>query len=172
MANEDVAYVQWNIVVVQLLDHVQLFVTLWTIDSQASLCKEFPRQEYWSGLPFSYRGDLPAPGSNLHFLLDKRILHHWVTWEWNGVFQWNITGMEYYSAKKKKRERENISPFTATWMNLESIMLCEMSDRKTNTIWSHLYIESKKQNENIQIQRIFGCQKGGHLWGCKIGEED
>ena len=90
--------------------------------------------------------------------------------------EWSIP-VEYYwngilLSKKKKRERENISPFTATWMNLESIMLCEMSDRKTNTIWSHLYIESKKQTENIQIQRIFGCQKGGHLWGCKIGEED
>ena len=37
--------------------HVWLFVTPWTI---APL--EFPRQEYWSGLPFPFPGDLPDPG--------------------------------------------------------------------------------------------------------------
>ena len=29
---------------------------------QAPLSVEFPRQEYWSGLPFSSLGDLPNPG--------------------------------------------------------------------------------------------------------------
>ena len=29
---------------------------------QASLSMEFPRQEYWSGLPFPTPGDLPDPG--------------------------------------------------------------------------------------------------------------
>ena len=29
---------------------------------QAPLSMEFPRQEYWNGLPFSPRGDLPDPG--------------------------------------------------------------------------------------------------------------
>ena len=29
---------------------------------QASLCMGFPRQEYWSGLPFPSPGDLPDPG--------------------------------------------------------------------------------------------------------------
>ena len=35
---------------------VQPFATLWNIASQAPLSMEFPRQEYWSGLPF------PPPG--------------------------------------------------------------------------------------------------------------
>ena len=30
---------------------------------QASLCMLFPRQEYWSGLPFASPGDLPNPGT-------------------------------------------------------------------------------------------------------------
>ena len=38
------------------------FVTPWTIAFQASLSMGFPRQEYWSGLPFSSAGDLPDPG--------------------------------------------------------------------------------------------------------------
>ena len=35
----------------QLLSHVQLFETLWTVACQAPLSMEFSRQEYWSGLP-------------------------------------------------------------------------------------------------------------------------
>ena len=31
---------------------VQLFLTLWTIASQAPLSMDFSKQEYWSGLPF------------------------------------------------------------------------------------------------------------------------
>ena len=46
----------------QSLSHVQLFVTLWTIDCQAVLSMAFSRQEYWSGLPFPPPGDLPNPG--------------------------------------------------------------------------------------------------------------
>ena len=36
-------------------------------------------------------------------------------------------------------------------MDLEGIMLSEISQRKTNTVWSHLYVESKKkQNEQAK----------------------
>ena len=46
-----------------LLSHVQLFVTPWTVANQAPLSMGFPRQEYWSGLPFPSPGDLPDPGT-------------------------------------------------------------------------------------------------------------
>ena len=36
--------------------------TLWTTVCQAPLSMGFPRQEYWSGLPFPSPGDLPNPG--------------------------------------------------------------------------------------------------------------
>ena len=39
-----------------------LFATLWTVAYQAPLPLEFSRQEYWSGLPFPFSGDLPDPG--------------------------------------------------------------------------------------------------------------
>ena len=39
-----------------------LFVTLWTAIFQAPLSMGFPRQEYWSELPFSSPEDLPDPG--------------------------------------------------------------------------------------------------------------
>ena len=38
------------------------FATPCTVALQASLSMGFPRQEYWSGLPFSSPGDLPDPG--------------------------------------------------------------------------------------------------------------
>ena len=46
----------------QMLRRVQLFVTPWTVACQAPLSMGFPRQEYWSGLPFPSPGDLPSPG--------------------------------------------------------------------------------------------------------------
>ena len=48
------------VVVVKLLSHVCLFATPWT--HQVPLSMGFPRQEYWSGLPFPSPGDFPNPG--------------------------------------------------------------------------------------------------------------
>ena len=36
--------------------------TLWTVACQAPLSMGFPRQEYWSGLPFPPPEDPPNPG--------------------------------------------------------------------------------------------------------------
>ena len=47
---------------VKLLSCVQLFAIPWTVAYQAPPSTEFSRQEYWSGLPFPSRGDLPNPG--------------------------------------------------------------------------------------------------------------
>ena len=38
------------------------FATPWTVARQAPLSIGFPRQEYWSGLPFPSPGKLPDPG--------------------------------------------------------------------------------------------------------------
>ena len=47
---------------VKLLSRVRLTATPWTVAHQAPPSMEFSRQEYWSGLPFPYPGDLPDPG--------------------------------------------------------------------------------------------------------------
>ena len=46
----------------KFLIHVQLFETPWTVAYHAPLSMGFPRQEYWSGLPFPSPEDLPDPG--------------------------------------------------------------------------------------------------------------
>ena len=43
-------------------------MTPWTIVLQAPLSMGFPRQEYWSGLPFPTPGDLPDPEIEPAFL--------------------------------------------------------------------------------------------------------
>ena len=59
--------------------------------------------------------------------------------------------MEYCSAIKKSE----IMSFAATGMDLEIIILSEVSKRKKNIIWYHLNVESKKM---IQMN-LFTKQK-------------
>ena len=61
-----------------------------------------------------------------------------LTEEW--MKMWYIYTMEYYSAIKKNE----IMSLAATWMQLEVIILSEVSQTKTNTIRYHLYVESKR----------------------------
>ena len=52
--------------------------------------------------------------------------------------------MEYYSATKKIETL----PFATTWMDLEGIMLSEISQIvEDKYIWFHLYVESKEQSK-------------------------
>ena len=79
--------------------------------------------------------------------------------------------MKYYSAIKKNE----ILPFAATWMDLEGIMLSEISQRKTNTVWYHLYVESKKYNKQMNITKQkqihrYREQTNGYQWEDGSGE--
>ena len=59
VVNQGTAHVNMT----RIISFVRLFVTPWTIDCQASLSMEFPRKEYWSGLPFLSPGALPDSGT-------------------------------------------------------------------------------------------------------------
>ena len=59
------------------------FVTPWTIAHQASLSMGFPKQEYWSGLPFPTPRESSRPRNRariflhlLHWQMDSLPLHH------------------------------------------------------------------------------------------------
>ena len=62
-------------------------------------------------------------------------------------------------------------PFATTWIDLADIMLSEISQTKTNTVYFHLYVKSKKQNKTTNItkqivryrEKISSCQRG--VWG-------
>ena len=61
---------------------------------------------------------------------------------------WYIHTMEYYSDIKKNE----IMPFATIWMDVEIIILSEVS-QKTNITWISLYVESKKNNTDELIYR-------------------
>ena len=52
---------RYHLLKVKLLSCVQLFETPWTIACHTPLYMGFPKQEYWSGLPFPSPGDLLDP---------------------------------------------------------------------------------------------------------------
>ena len=64
-----------HLLFVLLLNHVRLSATPWTVTCQAALSMRFPRQGYWSGLPFPSPRDLPDPGLELEFPALQAILY-------------------------------------------------------------------------------------------------
>ena len=72
-------------VVVQLLSHIQLFATPWTVAHQAPLSMGFYSQEYWSGLLFPAAGDLPKLGIKPKSLMSPALASEFfttnTTWE-------------------------------------------------------------------------------------------
>ena len=55
---------------------------------------------------------------------------------------WNIYTMEFYVAVTKKE----LLTFGTAWMNLENIMLSEISQRKKNATLSNSHVESNERN--------------------------
>ena len=78
----------------------------------------FSRQEHWSGLPFPSPGNLPDPGVELR---SPALQAESLPSEPPGYTT------EYYSLIKKRNE---IMPFAATWMDLEIIILGELSQKE------------------------------------------
>ena len=69
----------FDIIVVQLLSHVQLFRTLWTVACQAPLSMGFSRRECWSELPFPSSVGSSWPWDQTHVsCIGRWILCHWV----------------------------------------------------------------------------------------------
>ena len=54
------------------------------------------------------------------------------------------------------------------WMDIEMIILSEVSQTKTNIMWYHLYVESNKND----TENLFTKQKQTHrLWSQAYGYE-
>ena len=61
--------------------HVRLFATPRSIAHQDSLTMGFPRQEYWSGLPFPSPGGLPLPETELASLVSSALADSLPEWK-------------------------------------------------------------------------------------------
>ena len=67
-----------------------------------------------------------------------------------------------YNGILLSHKKNEILPFATTWMNLKDIMLSEVSQQKTNTIY-HLYVEfiqlaniTKKKQTHRERERTNG----------------
>ena len=75
---------------------VQLFVTLWAVACKAPLSMGFPRQEYWSSVPFLTPGNLPDSGIEPSSLLcpalqeDYLLAHIWLQFQKKIMIMKNI----------------------------------------------------------------------------------
>ena len=62
---------------------------------------------------------------------------------------WYMYIMEYYSSIKKKERR----PFAAMWMDLDSVILSEVSQtEETNIIRHQLYVESRNDTNELKYK--------------------
>ena len=73
------------------LSHVRFFAVPWTVAHQTPLSMGFPRQEYWSGLPFPTLGDLPHPGIELTSLVSSALAGGFFTTAPPGKPQWKAS---------------------------------------------------------------------------------
>ena len=62
--------------------------------------------------------------------------------------QWYSSSVQYYTAVKKKKKKEELVPSATAWIDLEIILLSEISQSgNKNTTRSDLYLESNEQNK-------------------------
>ena len=59
------------------------------------------------------------------------------------------TTVGYYSALRK----DEILQFATMWMDLEAVMLSEISHTKTHTISYHLYVDSRNYNKLMNVEK-------------------
>ena len=102
-----------------------------------------------SGWPYAlsigmcFLRDYPSMVSLQHLSKKVRIdpsIH--LSEEWIQMM-WCIYALEYYLAIKK----EEILLSSAAWMELDGIVLSEISQTEKDNTWFHLYVESKKHNK-------------------------
>ena len=101
--------------------------------------------------------------------------------KWTSIVELSKEDVVYiyiYNGILLSHKKNETLPFVTTWIDLEDIMLNEISQTKTNTIWFHLYVQwnlKNKTNEQTTKQKqthsyseqTGGCQRG---WECRMSE--
>ena len=67
----------------------------------------------------------------------------WKQPKYPSIDEWIKKIWYIYNGILLSHKKNEIMPFIATWMDLEIIILSEVSQRMTNIIGYHLYVESK-----------------------------
>ena len=101
----------------------------------------------WVAISFSRGSSRPRDRTQVSHIVDRRFTI-WATRE-----------MEILLIKKN-----GIMPFAAKWMDLEIIILRELSQTKTNIMWYHLHMESNKMMQvNLFMKHLEGSWRASLL---------
>ena len=115
-----------------LFSRVQLLATLWTVARQASLSMRCSRQEYWSGLPCSFPGDLPDLGIELMSLTSPALAGRFFTtsatlgspWEYSTCVQFFLSLTSYHPKHSFPRLLRFV-PFFPSPFTLIMLVICD-----------------------------------------------
>ena len=140
-------HIQGNTVCVSVcvFSCVLLVATPWSVASQAPLTMKLSRQEYWSGLLFPTRGDLPDPGIKATSLASPTLAGEFFITAPHGT-----PTREYCSAIKKCEILVDI----ITRINLKIFMLSERSHtQKQSTHWRFHLHKTPEDKSDSQRQK-------------------
>ena len=112
---------------------VQLFGTPWTIACQAPMSRRFPRQEYWSGLPFLPPGDLLDPGIKPRSLTSPALV--------GGFFTTSTTW-------------NSLTQHPATRIIISELCLKEMATHSSILAWKIPWTEEPGGLQSMGLQRV------------------
>ena len=115
-----------------LFSRVQLLATLWTVAHQASLSKGCSRQEYWSGLPCSFPGDLPDLEIEPRSLMSPALAGRFFTtsaalrspWEYSTCVQFFLS-LTSYHPKHSFPKLLRFVPFFPNPFTLIMLVICD-----------------------------------------------
>ena len=118
---------------IQSLSYVQLFVTPWSVAHQIPLSIGFPRQEYWSGLPFPSPGHLPNSGIKpASPAVAGGFFYHWATWKAR-VF---CTCSQTYESLCPLKCFSFWLPFYLEWASLVTQLVKNLPAMQKTWVWS------------------------------------
>ena len=118
------------------------FVTPWTVTCQAPLFMGFPRQEYWSGLPFLSPGNLSNPGIEP---ASSALAREFFTTETSG--------------KPSHTEHGSINHITASLLLMyESLLEKAMAPHSSTLAWKISWTEEPGRLQSMGSLRV------GHNW--------
>ena len=107
-------------------------MTPWTLAHEALLSMGFPRQEYWSGLPFPSPGDLPNPGIKVGYYYITLVQKYYITFACKSkIFQPTNPALGHragYTFQSWERQMEKIDLPSHEQVKLSPAVLNKQSD--------------------------------------------
>ena len=120
--------------------HVRLFASPWIIAPQDPLIG-FSRQEYWSGLPFPSKGNLPNQGSSPGLLHCRQIPYclspHTMRWEGGSGWGTHVNPWLIHV---------NVWQKPLQYCKVISLQLIKINGKKMNFRWKKMWLNSNKRS--------------------------